>query len=152
MVVFDDLATEERIRVHDKSVRQPDQLSDDLTLAPMSYRYGDVVAPYVAVNEPLSVEDQHFVDCVVHGQRPRTDGHNGLAVVEVLEAADISLREGRPVRVDEVRDRASAVPEPVTAGGVLPGPVDGFEVVGALASAAPVVVPAQRTAAMGSAL
>jgi predicted dehydrogenase len=116
MVVFDDLSTEERIRVHDKSVHQPDQLTDDLSQAPMSYRYGDVVAPYVAVNEPLSVEDQHFLDCVVHGGRPRTDGANGLAVVEVLEAAETSLRENRPVRIDEVRQRARVV-DPVLAGG-----------------------------------
>jgi len=116
MVVFDDLSTEERIRVHDKSVHQPDQLTDDLSQAPMSYRYGDVVAPYVAVNEPLSVEDQHFLDCVIHGGRPRTDGANGLAVVEVLEAAETSLRERRPVRIDEVRQRAR-VGDPVLAGG-----------------------------------
>lgn len=103
MVVFDDLSTEERIRVHDKSVRQVDQLSEDLSQPPMSYRYGDVVAPYVAVNEPLTVEDQHFVDCVLSGQRPTTDGENGLAVVEVLEAAAVSLREGRRVAIDEVR-------------------------------------------------
>ena len=110
MVVFDDLATEERIRIHDKSVRQPDQISDDLSQAPMSYRYGDVVAPYVAVNEPLTVEDQHFVDCVLTGTRPRTDGQNGLAVVETLAAAELSLRESRPVRVEEVRTRRPALP------------------------------------------
>lgn len=103
MVVFDDLASEERIRIHDKSVRQADQLAEDLSQPPMSYRYGDVVAPYVAVNEPLTVEDQHFVDCVLAGERPRSDGESGLAVVRVLEAAQTSLREGRRVRLDEVR-------------------------------------------------
>ena len=109
MVVFDDLSTEERIRVHDKSVHQPDQLTDDLSQAPMSYRYGDVVAPYVAVNEPLSVEDQHFLDCVIHGGRPRTDGANGLAVVEVLEAAETCAPRA-PARSDRRgRQRARAV-------------------------------------------
>ena len=86
MVVFDDLAAEERIRVHNKGVAQP-ETEGDLTQAPMSYRYGDVVSPYLVFNEPLSIEDEHFTDCILTGMRPLTDGENGLAVVEVLEAA-----------------------------------------------------------------
>jgi predicted dehydrogenase len=102
MVVFDDLEGEERIRVHNKGVIPCDD-SADLTMPPMSYRYGEVVAPYLVVNEPLLVEDEHFVDCVLTGMRPLTDGRNGLAVVEVLEAAQRSMKERREVFVDEVR-------------------------------------------------
>lgn len=102
MVVFDDLEGEERIRVHNKGVSQPDE-SADLTMPPMSYRYGEVVAPYLVVNEPLLVEDEHFVDCVLTGMSPLTDGANGLAVVEVLEAAQLSMKERREVFLEEVR-------------------------------------------------
>jgi predicted dehydrogenase len=102
MVVFDDLEPEERIRVHNKGVSQPDE-SGDLTMPPMSYRYGELVAPYLVVNEPLLVEDEHFVDCALTGMRPLTDGANGLAVVEVLEAAQLSMKERREVFVEEVR-------------------------------------------------
>jgi predicted dehydrogenase len=102
MVVFDDLESEERLRVHNKGVSQPEE-SGDLSLPPMSYRYGEVVAPYLVVNEPLALEDEHFVDCVLTGMRPLTDGHNGLAVVEVLEAAQLSLKERREVFLEEVR-------------------------------------------------
>ncbi len=105
MVVFDDLESEERIRVHNKGVSQPDE-AGDLTMPPMSYRYGEVVAPYLVVNEPLAVEGEHFVDCVLTGMRPMTDAANGLAVVEVLEAAELSMKERREVFVDEVRRRA----------------------------------------------
>jgi predicted dehydrogenase len=119
MVVFDDLANEQRIRVHDKGVAEPDQMAD-LTRAPMSYRYGDVVAPYLAMNEPLSVEDEHFVDCILTGMKPLTDADNGLAVVATLEAAQIAFRERREVAIDEVigelRSGAfAAVPAPRTA-------------------------------------
>ena len=99
MVVFDDVAAEERLRVHHKSVRQPDAVTDDLSQQPMSYQYGDVVTPYLEVREPLVVEDQHFADCILRGAAPRTGGANGLAVVEVLEAAQTSLREGGRVPV-----------------------------------------------------
>ena len=111
MVVFDDLAAEERIRVHHKSVMPSEALADDLTQPPMSYRYGDVVAPYLVVNEPLAIEDQHFVECILTGMAPVTDGANGLAVVEVLEAADLSMRQNRRVYLDEVRQ---STPEDVT--------------------------------------
>ena len=74
----------------------------------MSYRYGDLVAPYLVINEPLAVEDQHVMDCVRTGANPITDGANGLAVVEVLEAAELSRREGRRVEIAEVRERSGA--------------------------------------------
>jgi predicted dehydrogenase len=106
MVVFDDLA-EDRIRVHDKAVQQPEEGLDDLTQPPMSYRYGDVVAPYLVVPEPLALEDEHFVDCAVTGLVPVSGAASGLAVVEALEAAQLSLVEGRPVELEEVR-RAAA--------------------------------------------
>jgi predicted dehydrogenase len=116
MVIFDDLASEERIKVHDKGVSEAPQAGQDLTQPPMSYRYGDVVAPYLVVNEPLMVEDQHFTDCVISGMTPLTGGENGLAVVEVIEAAQRSATEGREVFLSELREpaeRQAEVPEPV---------------------------------------
>jgi predicted dehydrogenase len=103
MVVFNDLASEERIRVYDKGVAEQIH-DDDVSQMPMTYRYGDVVMPFLALNEPLGVEDQHFADCIQTGLQPVTDGQNGLAVVEVLEAAQRSLQLQRLVRLDEVRE------------------------------------------------
>jgi predicted dehydrogenase len=113
MVVFDDLATEERIRVHNKGVVQNRGADEahaaaDLTQPPMSYRYGDVVTPYLELLEPLAVEDEHFAECVRTGATPLTDGESGLAVVEVLEAAQLSHREGRPVDLREVQQEPPA--------------------------------------------
>jgi predicted dehydrogenase len=105
MVVYDDLASEERIRIHDKGVVQVQASADDAQ-TPMSYRYGDVVSPYLLTNEPLVVEDRHFVDCILSGSRPMTDGANGLAVVEILESAQRSLEWGRPVEIAEVQESA----------------------------------------------
>jgi predicted dehydrogenase len=102
MAVYDDLAADERIRVLDKGVSHP-PVGDDLTQPPMSYRYGDIVVPFISPEEPLSVQDRHFIDCIESGARPLTDGENGLAVVEALEAAEVSRRLGRPVLLDEVR-------------------------------------------------
>jgi predicted dehydrogenase len=109
MAVYDDLATEERIRVLDKGVC-PSTDGDDLTHPPMSYRYGDIMSPYIAADEPLGVQDSHFAQCILTGAIPDTDGHNGLAVVEVLEAAQLSLQLDRPVRLDELAPDTDPVP------------------------------------------
>jgi hypothetical protein len=69
----------------------------------MSYRYGDIVVPFVSPDEPLAVQDRHFLDCIRNGTRPLTDGASGLAVVEALEAAERSRRLGRPVLLEELR-------------------------------------------------
>jgi predicted dehydrogenase len=101
MAVYNDLATEERIRVHDKGVLHP---TPELvsTGAPMSYRYGDITSPFLTFDEPLAVQDRHFALCATTGLRPESDGLVGLAVVQALECAQLSLAEGRRVQLAEV--------------------------------------------------
>lgn len=107
MAVYNDLAVEDRIRVHDKGVLPPVD-AEDLTQPPMSYRYGDILSPFIGSDEPLSVQDKHFAVCVATGAEPRTNGANGLAVVEVLEAAQLSLLEGRQIFLEELAGVPSA--------------------------------------------
>jgi predicted dehydrogenase len=102
MVVYNDMADGERIRVYDKAAVPPDS---DTPLSGVAYHLGDVVSPYVAFAEPLAVQDQHFVDCIITNSVPRVDGSSGVAVVQVLECAQISLREQRPVDLAEVAQR-----------------------------------------------
>jgi predicted dehydrogenase len=97
MAVYNDLADEERVRIYDKGVVAGQQ--GDLRNPPMTYRHGGIYSPLIRMREPLSVQDQHFIECVTSGLRPRTDGESGLAVVRVLEAAGQSLQRGRPVPV-----------------------------------------------------
>jgi predicted dehydrogenase len=101
MAVYDDLAAEDRIRILDKGVCIPPE-GDDLTQPPMSYRYGDIVVPFVSPDEPLAVQDRHFVECIANAARPLSDGEDGLSVIETLEAAELSRRLGRIVLLDEV--------------------------------------------------
>lgn len=108
MAVYNDLAPDERIRVLDKGVYLPSD-SDNFTQPPMSYRYGDIVVPFVPADEPLAVQDRHFVQCITAGARPLTDAENGIAVVEALAAAELSRRLGRPVLLAEV-GRGDPVP------------------------------------------
>ncbi len=109
MAIYDDVATEERIRVLDKGVNVPPNGGSNLGQPPTSYRYGDIMAPFIPPDEPLAVQDRHFVECVATGCTPLTDGENGLAVVETLEAAQLSRRLGRPVLLEEVDGRSRLI-------------------------------------------
>ena len=89
MAVYDDLSDNERIRIYDIGV-DVDAI-DDPTGAhglPVSYRTGDILSPYVDFQEPLLLQDGHFVDCIRSGARPDTPGERGLDVVRVLAATD----------------------------------------------------------------
>ena len=103
MAVYNDLAADARVRIHDKSVSCA-ATEGDLSQPPTSYRYGDIVAPFVPDDEPLAVQEDHFVECIATGAPCRTDGRNGLAVVQVLEAAQTSLRTGWRIRLDELAE------------------------------------------------
>jgi len=112
MVVYDDMKDGERIRIHDKSAVPPSEA--DGPLSQVAYHLGDILSPFIAFAEPLAVQDQHFVDCIINGTPPSVDGSSGLAVVQALECAQISLREQRPVALAEVtqRDRAGRSEQP----------------------------------------
>jgi predicted dehydrogenase len=95
MAVYDDMS-EERLRVYDIGVDL--HTMDDPAAAhalPVSYRTGDIVSPYISFNEPLLVQDQHFLECVRTGRAPSTPGERGLDIVRVLAAID-DLHEATP--------------------------------------------------------
>jgi predicted dehydrogenase len=93
MLVYDDTATQEKIRIYDKGVNVS-RYYDTYGEFQFSYRYGDINIPRIEENEPLKIECDHFVECIKSGATPNTDGFNGLRVVSVLEAANKSLRGG----------------------------------------------------------
>jgi len=98
MLVYDDTSPQEKIRIYDRGVSlQP--YYDTYGEFHFSYRYGDILIPRIEESEPLRAECEHFVECIRGGLTPHTDGLNGLQVVSVLEAANLSLRDGRAVAV-----------------------------------------------------
>jgi len=93
MVVYDDVATLEKIKIYDKGVeRLP--YTDTYGDFQCSYRYGDVVIPNIPFTEPLRVECQHFLECIAEHKEPQSCGRVGLSVVKTLEVASKSLENG----------------------------------------------------------
>jgi predicted dehydrogenase len=88
MLVWNDLESD-AIKVYDKgvSVKNGAGVYDLL----VSYRSGDMWAPRVEQTEALKSEVSHFLQCINAGKAPLNDGHAGLRVVRLLEAAEKSL-------------------------------------------------------------
>lgn len=92
MIVYDDVAPLEKIRIYDVRVETPPHY-DSFAEFQYSYHYGDMYVPYIKQEEPLKVECQHFLDCIRHNRTPLTSGQRGLDVVRILEAASASTRQ-----------------------------------------------------------
>ena len=102
MVVFDDMESERKLTIYDKGATTTrtkfETYGEFVTL-----HFGDIYIPKIGNDEPLRIECQHFVDCIVNDTTPRSDGRDALNVVKVLDAMELSLREGgRPVKTAEL--------------------------------------------------
>jgi predicted dehydrogenase len=95
MLLWDDMDRGEKIRVYDKGadVRTEEGVHKLL----VSYRSGDMWAPRVEELEALQLETRYFLDCVTSGVKPFNDGHAGLRIVKILEAAEQSLKQHREI-------------------------------------------------------
>jgi predicted dehydrogenase len=97
MIVYDDIATQEKIKIFDVRVERPPHY-DSFAEFHYAYHYGDTYSPYIKQDEPLKTEVAHFLDCIVHGTHPLTSGDAGLEVVRILEASSESLKlNGAPI-------------------------------------------------------
>jgi predicted dehydrogenase len=109
MAVYNDISDNERIRVYDIGVdpADPDDHGESHAM-PVSYRTGDIVSPFIQFNEPLLVQDSHFIECIRTGAKPHTPGERGLDIVRVLAATDVAEATGRPAFVSGGIDSAGS--------------------------------------------
>ena len=90
MLLWNDVEPDNKIKVYDKGVDIT--TNEGVYNLLVSYRSGDMWAPKVEQTEALKLEAQCFVECVQNGKIPINDGHAGLRVVRMLEAATQSLK------------------------------------------------------------
>lgn len=97
MIVYDDIAAQEKIKIFDVRVERPPHY-DSFAEFHYAYHYGDTYSPFVKQDEPLKTECAHFVDSIRNGTTPLTSGDAGLEVVRILEASSQSLKQsGAPI-------------------------------------------------------
>jgi predicted dehydrogenase len=114
MIVYDDVAPLEKIKIYDSRVETPPHY-DSFAEFQYAYHYGDMYVPYIRQEEPLKVECQHFLSCVRSGCPPLSDGAQGRDLVRVLEAASLSLkRGGAAVNLSEMAENGIGITPPRT--------------------------------------
>jgi predicted dehydrogenase len=98
MVVFDDMESDRKVTIYDKGITQP---RADTYGEYVGVRMGDISIPRVASDEPLRLEVEEFAAAIREQRTPLSDGHSGIAVVEVLEGLQRSLDDGgRVITID----------------------------------------------------
>jgi len=90
MLVWNDLETDEKIKIYDKGVKV--ETVEGVYNLLVEYRSGDMWAPRVDHLEALALESEYFIDCIVKNKTPINDGNAGLRIVKILEASNRSLK------------------------------------------------------------
>ena len=111
MVVYDDTATEQ-VRIFDRgAIFEPPSFGEPHRTG-MAYRLGDVVSPHLDAAEPLKLELADFIDSIRSGAQPRSHMYLGLDIVQIVEAAELSLdHNGAPVQVIAPEGERRFVPD-----------------------------------------
>ncbi len=100
MAVFEDTSANEKLRIYDKGADSNTEY--DTYAEYVNLRFGDVTIPHIQMHEPLSIETEHFLNCVKTRQAPLTDGLDGMRVLKVLDAAQKSLNSsGMPIKIEK---------------------------------------------------
>ena len=103
MAVFDD-TIQEKLLLYPHKIKWVDRI-------PVASKADAKIVP-VDVEEPLKIECQHFLECIANQQIPRTDGKEGLRVLQVLQASQESLdRNGTTLTLTENRNLKSNPPQ-----------------------------------------
>lgn len=92
MVVYDDVA-ENKISIYDKGIDRIAALGnhmdfDRTNIGQFNHRSGDVIMPKIEWQEPLKVEIEHFIDCIINGTKCLTDIEHAKGVIAILKKAD----------------------------------------------------------------
>jgi UDP-2-acetamido-3-amino-2,3-dideoxy-glucuronate N-acetyltransferase len=102
MVVFDDtLDWPEKLQIFPHRIEWHNNVPVPVKANPEKVEYPR--------DEPLKQECLHFLDCIAIRKKPITDGNEGLRVLRVLNASQLSLdQEGKRIRLDGRTDASSA--------------------------------------------
>ena len=92
MVVYDDLA-DNKVTIYDKGIDRMAVLGENMDFdypkpLKFNHRSGDATVPEIDWEEPLKVEIQHFVDCILKKTPCLTGFEHAKKVVSILEAGN----------------------------------------------------------------
>jgi len=95
MMVYDDVESDEKIKVYDKGIELITR--EDIDDPSIEYRTGDTHTPALENKEALYTEMAHFIECIQTGTESKTSAKSGLWIIKVLEATQSSIKSGKKV-------------------------------------------------------
>ena len=99
MLVFNDMANLEKIKVYDSGVEM--KTAEKIHQALIQYRIGDMYSPKVVQTEALNLGAKEFINSIMEDRLPLTNGYDGLKVVKILEASEKSIKnKGQLINID----------------------------------------------------
>jgi len=98
-LIFDDTQPEQKLRFIDQGVDSRVGAQDD-EVKDLFYKPGEVRFPELEAVQPLRAACDDFLHAIRTRTKPRVDGTAGLAVVQMLEAAEQSIAQrSKPIRL-----------------------------------------------------
>ena len=90
MAVYNDMEPTEKIKIYDTSFEvRSDKEKNEFNA---DYRVGDIYVPKIPIVEALFIMAEDFINSIAHGTKPDSNAQLGLEVVEILEKAQISIK------------------------------------------------------------
>lgn len=100
MVMFDDVEPTEKVKVYDTGYDVTNDEEKRKLL--IDYRTGDIFVPKLAQKEALGGMANDFIKAIAEGTKPLSDWKIGLEVVQVLEAAQESIKnQGKEIFIEK---------------------------------------------------
>lgn len=95
MAVFDDVSQDAKLQIYDKSAT----IGSDPNFAKLNVilRTGDMVVPKLENKEPLKEVVLDFINSIKEGREPFSSAEEGLNLVMILSAAQLSLKSKKEV-------------------------------------------------------
>lgn len=90
MLVFDDMENSEKIKVYDSGIEMKEK--EGIYNALVQYRIGDMYSPKLVATEALTLGVDEFMNSILEKRKPLTNGNDGFKVVQILEAAEKSIK------------------------------------------------------------
>ena len=91
MVVYDDIA-DDKVVIYDKGIDPIMNLGENMDFDSPSgvmynHRSGDISIPKINWTEPLKAEIEHFIHCIISGEKCLSDSSHAKKVIKILSAS-----------------------------------------------------------------
>lgn len=94
MLIFDDTHPYEKLKIIDKGISYLNY-DGDYGSFQLSNIDGDTYIPRIEYKEPLKVEIDHFLDCIINNTLPLTGAESAFNVIKVIEKIQESIKQNR---------------------------------------------------------